>query len=54
MEATETICLYKECDKTFIAEVFEGQKYFPAIDVSVFIGTKEDFKKQYPDYEYND
>lgn len=53
-QATETICLYRPNEKVFIAELFEGDKYEVPNEVEVFIGTKEQFKQQYPDYEYND
>ena len=53
-QATETICLYNSNNKTFIAELFEDDKYEVPNEVEVFLGTKEQFKQQYPDYEYND
>lgn len=53
-QATETICLYRPNEKVFIAELLEGDKYEVPNEVEVFIGSKEDFKKQYPDYEIHD
>lgn len=50
--ATETITLYRENEKLIIAEVYEGQQYFIPSDVAVYNGTLEDFRSEYPDYEF--
>lgn len=50
--ATTTIVLYRESSKTIIAEVYEGEQYFIPSDVTVYNGTLEDFKDEYPDYEF--
>jgi hypothetical protein len=51
MKATETIVLYRESNKTIIAEVYEDEHYFIQKDVSVYVGTMESFKKEFPDYK---
>lgn len=41
--ATTTIVLYRESNKTIIAEVYEGEQYFIPSDITIYNGTLEDF-----------
>ena len=50
--ATTTIVLYRESNKTIIAEVKTGEQYFIPIEVKVNEGTLEDFIIEYPDYVF--
>ena len=50
--ATTTIVLYRESNKTIIAEVYEGEQYFIPDDVMIFSGTLGDFLSINPDYKH--
>ncbi len=49
--ATQTIILFCEDTKKFKVVVEEGQHYACPENISVFEGTLEQFKIEYPEYE---